>query len=640
MNLPFCPKSDWVRTEVKDLPAWPVLGRVGLDCETRDRQLTKGGPSGRGLGPGVRRDGKVVGISFAIEDGPGFYLPIIHANGRNMDPAVVLAYMQEQARNFKGEIVGANLPYDLDYLAQMGILFLQAKFRDVQVAEPLLDELRFSYSLNNIAAAHNLPGKDETLLLAAAQSWGVDPKGGLWELPPEHVAPYAIHDAVLPLQILRRQERQLSDADLMGVWDIESKLLLVLLKMRRRGVKINFDKLDQVNTWAMEREVAALSKINHLRGTQLTTDDTTKASALGPVLADLGLDVPMTAKTGKHSVKNEWLRGVNHPVAAAMIEAKKFNKLRNTFVKSILAYQTNGRIHCTLRQGIGEDDSGDEGGARYGRLSCKDPNLQQQPARDPEIGPIWRAIYEPDGDGFWVKGDYSSQEPRITCHYAAESHSPGGAEMVQRYIDNPRLDYHQTIADIMGVERKPAKTIGLGLNYGMGQGKLCLGLGLPTELKSFKKRNGEVIEYLGAGPEGMALLDKYHAAVPYASNLSKRAKRKAAKVGYVKTWDGRRCRFPESGRKDEKYNWTEKALSRIVQGSAAGQMRKAMVDADEAGHKLQLQVHDELNKTSHSEKDAREMGRIMVDAVQFRVPMVVDIETGPNWGNLTTLPPE
>jgi len=632
---PFTPRSNWKPTPISELPTWPKHGRVGYDLETKDPHLTKGGPSGRGLGPGVRRDGKVIGIGFAIEDGPGFYIPIGHENGQNQDAGHAWQYIRDQAAQFRGGIVGANLPYDLDYSAENGVEF-QGDLLDVQVAEPLLDELRFSYSLDNIAKDRGIPGKDESVLLAAAKAYGVHPKAGMAELPPELVAEYGIEDCRVPLRILRRQERELEAAGLMDVWRLESKLLLVLLKMRRRGVRIDFDRLAQIETWSKEMETSALSKVNHLRGCRLTMDDTTKSSALAPVFEEMGLAIPLTEKTKKPSITTDWLEGLKHPVADAILEARKFNKLRNTFVKSILAYETNGRIHCTLRQGIGEDDSGDEGGARYGRLSCKDPNLQQQPARDPVIGPRWRSIYLPDAE-FWAKGDYSSQEPRITAHYAAESKSPGGEEMVQRYIENPRMDYHQTIADIMSTPRKPAKTIGLGLNYGMGQGKLALSLGLPTEEKSFKK-GGKTITFLGAGPEAMELLQKYHRAVPYADDLKKRTQKAARKRGYVKTWDGRRCRFPRVKEGSTwKYGWTEKALSRVIQGSAAGQMRKAMVDADEAGHKLQLQVHDELNKSTDSVEDAREMTQIMIDAVKFRVPMVVDLEMGPNWGELKVI---
>ena len=189
----------WDIPEVSSLPSWSSAGRVAVDLETKDPNLTK-------LGPGVRRDGKVVGISFAIEDGPGFYLPIAHEGGDNLDPSKVWAYLRDQARTFRGDLVGANLQYDLDYLWENDVVFQPRFHRDVQIAEPLIDELQFEYGLNAIAARYNLVGKDEEALRHAAESFGVNPKKELWKLPGRFVAQYAIQDVRLPLEILRQQD--------------------------------------------------------------------------------------------------------------------------------------------------------------------------------------------------------------------------------------------------------------------------------------------------------------------------------------------------------------------------------------------------------------------------------------------------
>jgi len=191
-------------------------------------------------------------MSFAIEDGPAFYLPIRHASGENLPVENTLGYLREQASKFKGDIVGANLQYDLDFLAQEGVTFNPRFFRDVQIAEPLLDELQNSYSLNAIAERHGIPGKDQILLEQAAQAYGVNPKSGMWQLPPEYVGPYAEQDARLPLQLLSRQERRIDEEGLWGIYDLESRLLPVLVKMRRRGVRIDFDKLEYVENWSLQ----------------------------------------------------------------------------------------------------------------------------------------------------------------------------------------------------------------------------------------------------------------------------------------------------------------------------------------------------------------------------------------------------
>lgn len=638
----FSPRSSWQLPSLSDLPSWANARRVCIDIETRDPDLKK-------TGIGVRRRGYVIGVAFAIDGGPSAYLPFRHANGTNLDADSVVGYLQDQAACFRGEIVGANLPYDLDYLAHLGIVFRNASFfRDVQVAEPLLDELQMSYSLDNIAGRRGIPGKDETLLKAAAQSWGINPKSGMFELPPEFVGAYAEQDVKLPLEILRQQEKEIRAQGLEDVWDLESRLLPVLLKMRRRGVRVDFDQLDQVNSWAHEREVSALSRITAATGIRLTTDDTTKTSALVPVLRHIGLTIPTTEK-GNPSVKNDWLKSLpESEVVKSILEARKFNKLQGTFVKSIHTHHVQGRIHCTFKQMIGESEGGEEGGARFGRLSCTSPNLQQQPARDPDIGPIWRRIYVPDEGGQWATLDYSQQEPRWLVHYAELMRLPKAAAMAHQYRTDPTADNHDMMSTLINpawptlpekqkkAERSAAKNIFLGLCYGMGPGKLAHSLGLPTERKSFVNREGRTIEYLGAGKEAQALLDKFRDGVPFVKKLMKLAENKAADRGFIRTVEGRKCRFPKKFRGGKLvYDWAHKAGNRLIQGSAGGQMKTAMVAMDEAGIRLQLQVHDEIDMTIWSPDEALRAAEIMRGAVPCNVPHKVDIEVGPSWGEIT-----
>ena len=650
MPMPsFTPRSSWVPPSLASLPSWEGVKRVCVDLETRDPTLTK-------LGPGVRRNGHIIGFGFAIEGGPAAYLPTRHANGTNLDEDQVLRYMADQAKHFKGEIVGANLPYDLDYMAEKKIVFRQAMFRDVQIAEPLLDELQFSYSLDNIAGRRGIPGKDERLLKAAAAAWGIDPKSGMWELPPEFVGPYAERDVLLPLELLRQQEAELDAQGLRPVWDLESRLLPVLVKMRRRGVRIDFDRLDQIDDWSTEREVSALSRITHITGIHLDTGDTTKTASLIPVLEHIGLRIPMTEPTsrfpqGQKSVKNDWLKTLpKSDVIEAILEAKKFNKLRGTFVKSIRTHAVGDRIHCTFKQMVGESEGDDEAsGAKYGRLSCKDPNLQQQPARDREIGPMWRSIYLPDEGGQWCSLDYSQQEPRWLVHYAELMRLPKAKAMADRYRNDPTADNHNMMATLINPaweslapkikksERDAAKIIFLGLCYGMGPGKLARSLGLPTAKRSFVNKRGKLIEYIGAGDEAQALLDKFRVGVPFVKKLMKLAEEKAKKRGFIKTVEGRKCRFPKVWNKTtgrHEWDFTHKGGNRLIQGSAGGQMKTAMVDMDAAGVPIQLQVHDEVDLSIFEPQMALDAAEIMRNAVPCNIPHKVDIEVGPTWGDI------
>lgn len=637
----FAPPSEWRPTPISQLPSWAGARRVAVDIETRDDLLKK-------LGPGVRRGGYIVGVSFAIEDGPSYYLPMRHeAAEDNLDPVKVIQYLKDQAKVFRGDIVGANLQYDLDYLAEEGVVFAPRFFRDVQIAEPLIDELQMSYSLDNIALRHGMPGKDEELLRQAAERFNVDPKSGMWRLPGRYVGAYAETDAVLPLELLRKQERIIDDQDVWGIYDLESRCLPVLLKMRRRGVRIDFDQLDRVEKWSLEAEAEQWAEFKRQTGVRVAVGDGMKANALAAALEQLGIKVP-TTPTGKPSVKADVLKAIKHPAAEAIMEARRIAKVRTTFVKSIRDHAVNGRVHCTFNQLRRTDDTAgdDEKGARYGRLSSSDPNLQQQPARHPIIGPMWRAIYLPDDGAIWACDDFSQQEPRWLTHYAELKNCSRAKSAADEYRNNPKADNHTMMSRMIDPSfdsydkakqkkvRSGYKEIYLGKCYGMGGAKMCHKLGLPTE-QIWSDRRSQMIEI--AGPEGQALIDRFDAEAPFVKELGYSAQNRAEAVGYIITAGGRRCRFPVDPTGRRKYDWTHKALNRLIQGSSADQTKQALVDADAAGYPIQLQVHDELDFSAENEQQALDLASVMREAMPANVPFRVDVEVGPNWGELTEI---
>ncbi len=629
LQLPLiAPKSAWEAPEWSQLPSWEGAKRVCIDVETRDEKL-------KAMGPGVRRpDCYIVGVSFAIEDGPAFYLPFRHGSGDNLDPTAVLLYLRDQARVFRGDLVGAGMQYDVDFLAEDGVEFKPRFYRDVQVAEPLIDELQDSYSLDSIAGRYELPGKDEALLHEAASAYGVDPKVGLWRLDPKYVGAYAEQDVRLPLLLLRRQERAIDDQDLWRIFDMESRLLPVLVKMRRRGVRVDFDHLERVERFSLDEETKALAEAKRLTGVSVAVGDVWKAGELAKVLRAIGVEPNLTPKTKKPSIDDDFLASVDHPVAAHLRRARKVNKLRTTFVKSVRDHAVGDRVHTTFNQlrRTKDDGSEKEQGARYGRLSSVDPNLQQQPGRDPELGPFWRKIYIPDEGGEWLCADYSQQEPRWVTHYAEAARCPRATEAGDRYRNDPTTDNHQMMTDMIGWEgkdgRNRAKQIYLGLIYSMGGAKLCRKLGLPTKW-IHSKRMGRMIEV--AGEEGRAMLDRFDSMAPFLRDLARKCERKAEQRGYIFTAGGRRCRFPTNEKGN--YDWCHKALNRLIQGTSADQMKMAMVAADAEDIPLQLQVHDELDLTIYDRKEAKVLGEIMRDALlPCNVPMMVDLEIGPSWG--------
>jgi len=620
----FLPQSDWVAPQLSELPSWRGVERLGIDIETCDPQLLDSGP-------GVRRGGFIAGVSFAIEDGPGFYLPIAHEGGDNMDRETVLRYLREQAALFTGILVMTNATYDLDYLAEVGVVFPNAAWvRDVQVAEPLIDELQDRYNLDAIAKRYKLKGKDNTLMKAAVDAYRLKGRLGshIWKLPARFVAAYATQDVFLPLQLLRRQERVIEKQGLWDIYNLESRLTLVLLKMRRRGVRFSFDRLEEIERWSEKAEQEALDIVEYETGERIALGDIWSPDPFTRALRKLGIYPPLTPG-GKPSIKAEFLEGIAHPAAQAMARARKVNKVRTTFAASIRNHAIGDRIHCVINQLRKEKDEGGLGGAAYGRCSSEHPNLQQQPARDPEIGPMWRSIYIPDEGGIWACLDYSQQEPRLLTHYAELTHCDGAAAAAERYRKDPTTDNHAMMAELTGLPRKQAKNLFLGKCYGMGGAKLSRGCGLPTEW-IFSPKHGQMVEV--AGPEGRAIINQFDRRAPYVKQLARKCEDRARSSGYIKTILGRRCRFPKN--EADQFDWCHKALNRLIQGGAGDQTKAAMVAADEAGWALQLQVHDELDLTLPDAAAASGLAEIMRNVVKINVPSRVDIETGPSWGEV------
>ena len=665
----FNPEAEWRPPSLSDLPSWKGVKRIAIDAETKDPSI------GNKLGGGAIRDGYTVGWAFAIDGGPKHYLPIRHEGGDNLPVEGVLGYLREQIKHFDGEFVGANLSYDVDYGYSDGFEWHEdAKFRDIQIADPLIYELHRSYSLANIGDRLGIKAKDESKLLEAAISYGLDPKKGLWRLPARYVGEYGEQDVISPLEILRIQEQKIDEEGLREIWDLETRTLPVLVRMRRRGVKIDFDKLSQIEEWSKQEEITALDFIRNKTGVKIAFGDVWKAGALAPALEAIGMRIGKTA-TGAPQIDRFLLGGNDDPVCAAILRARKVNKIRTTFAESIRRYQVNGRIHCSFRQIAAETESGDQKGVRYGRLSAIDPNLQQQPSpdRDPEIAGEWRKIFIPEDGAIWGCNDYSQQEPRWTTHFAAVLDLPRAREAAKRYQDDPDTDNHDMMTRLIHsdaivdawdkgeykVNRGYSKNIFLGLCYGEGGAKVCRDINKPTRWAVFSGWGKDKrIEYFAtqrqamaykmeiqkgyfrevAGQEGQDILDNFDKEVPYVRELAKSATDRASARGFVKTILGRRLNF--EAREDGSFDYTHKALNRIIQGSSADQTKLALCEIDRAGHYLQLQVHDETDGSYADVAEAKAVGDIMRDCIKdaypgkLYVPFKVDTECGPSWGEI------
>lgn len=670
-TLPFSicvPESNWTAPDLSSLPSWKGQPYVSIDTEFEDPTLSE-------LGLGARRGVKVAGYSFAFQDGRRWYIPVRHPEG-NVHLEHGMKYLRAEANAYEGTVVGANLQTELDLLTYEPtgrIVFPRVKgVLDVQMMDALIWELNYQYNLEIICQRRGIPGKDETLLKAAVQAYGYDVKGRDWKkhickLPARFVGPYAEADAERPLQLLPSLLADIEREGIEQVVTLESKLLPVCLKLKQRGILIDQDHLARVEKWAHDQEAEALDAIKHISGYRIPNGMTMTARLCAAAFEQAGVQVPRkrNEKTGNYdpSIDRQFLADCPHPIAKKLRWARKMNKLYGTFVSSIRDHMTNGRIHCTFRQIVGNaDDNASEGddetsGAAFGRFSCVDPNLQQQPS-DPEYGEFWRAIYIPEPRTKWGCLDYAAQEPRWTTHHAARLGLRGADIAAAEYRSNPKVDPHALMASITGLPRKQAKIVFLGLCYGEGGAKLCGQLGLPTrwcvryrelgtveyfETKAQARKarmgyDGEAAFYEVAGLEGQKILDTFNEKAPYVRELAKLAERQAKKIGKINLLGGRVVHFPQKD--NGEFDFTYKALNRKIQGDSGMQMKMAILEIDRLMPDtfIQLIVHDECDGSFTSIAEMRKCAKIMREvAGDTLVPFRIDIETGENWGHMKQL---
>jgi DNA polymerase I-like protein with 3'-5' exonuclease and polymerase domains len=614
---------------------------IAVDVETRDPHL-------RDLGPGwVRGDGNLVGIAVAVSDWSA-YLPIAHAGGGNMAKSAILGWLQDQL-NHGQPVVFHNAQYDLGWLLSEGVE-VRGNILDTMVAAPLLDENRFSYSLNALGSTYLGQGKAEEDLRRAAEQHGVDAKAEMWKLPAERVATYAEMDAVLTLRLWHVLHKKLVEENCEKILDLELFLLPLVFEMKCRGVRVDVDQAQQTKDFLLRKEHDLLKQIHDETGIHL---EPWNARNLARVFQSLGLPYDYTAKSGAPSFTKHFLRNHKHPIARKILETREYNKANTTFVDTILNHQHKGRIHCQFNQ-----LRSDGAGTVSGRFSSSNPNLQQVPSRHPEIRRLVRGLFLPEENCRWGSFDYASQEPRWLMHYASLTPATRDNERVKEIVDlyqKDDLDFHQLIADMAGVERNHAKTINLGIMYGMGIGKLAQTLGdMPFE-------------------EARTVRDDYDEKVPFIRALASAVMETASRRCEVRTLLGRKCRFPmrelRGYSKDRKAvihvdkleeqwldvlntpveerwdNWASmnpnryqvafvyKALNRLIQASAADQTKQAMKDCMDRGHWPMLTVHDELCFSIENDGQVEEIRSLMENcAPGLTIPSKVDVGLGENWG--------
>jgi DNA polymerase I-like protein with 3'-5' exonuclease and polymerase domains len=658
----FQPTITW--TAPAELPSLKGVKRIAVDIETKDLSLQE-------KGPGFRWGAYPIGLALGTDDGRRFYFPTDHEGGGNMDRGTIIRWAREELGSFHGEVVGAKLDYDLDGLSTCwGVNFPRdVVFHDVQVAEPLIDEWRREFNLDALSKDYLGEGKEEKALRDGMTQLGFGYnsdtiKRNLWRAPAGLIGPYAEGDVDRPLRIISQQLEKMEADGQMPVYEIERKLIPILVKMRQRGVRINVDKVEKLRVRFVKETQRWTKELKRIAGSRA---ELMEPESFYRALEERNIEIPRTKKTNVPSITKPFLEKYqNDPLVRVLLNGRKFNTLVNTFIDGqILGHLHNGRVHPTFKQ------SKDDEGGSLARFAGANPNLQFIPARESDwqedklIAPLVRGIFEPDQDEDWQRDDYSQIEYRLLTHFAV---GRGAEEAREAYRRDPKTDFHKFVATMLGVhpedklKRKRVKNTNFAKGYGAQAPKLAETFGCSVE-------------------EAEEFIKEYDEKLPFATATFDACARWAEKQGYVSTILGRKQRFPFWGpkrylrkvpgqvfrsREEAQHYWvtsdearaglrtyrgypvrnverinTYMAMNRKMQGSSADLTKKSMVDAYEAGvldviGPFLATVHDELDssipRTKIGDEAGKELTRIMEKAIILKVPVLVESERGSDWG--------
>jgi DNA polymerase I-like protein with 3'-5' exonuclease and polymerase domains len=616
MKIPiFEAQTEWIEPE--EYPDLRSYDEIAIDLETRDPELkTRGSGSVIGLG-------EVVGIAVAVP-GRKFYFPIAHGSGPNMDKKKTLEWFKDICASDATKIFH-NAMYDVCWIRKLGIK-INGLVVDTMIAASLIDENRFKYDLNSLSWDYLGFGKSEIALVEAAKSRGLDPKADLWQLPAMEVGTYAEKDAELTLELWQVFKKEIIYQDVESIFNLETDLFPCLVDMRFLGVRVDVERAHKLKQDLEYQEKLLLSQIKKESNIEVQI---WAARSIAKVFDKLKLPYDRTAKTQAPSFTKNFLQEHPHPVVKQIAQAREINKAHTTFIDTIIKYEHKERIHAEINQ-----IRSDAGGTVTGRFSYNNPNLQQLPARNKDLGPMIRSLFLPEDKCHWGCFDYSQQEPRLVVHYAALHKFPTVYDVVEEYENDSSTDFHRTVADMAKIPRSQAKVINLGLFYGMGKAKLQAELGVSKD-------------------KAAELFDQYHAKVPFVKQLMNAASNRAQERGQIRTLLGRLCRFHlwepnsfgmhkamlhEDALREHgpgiRRAYTYKALNKLIQGSAADMTKKAMLELYKEGILAHIQIHDELDLSVESDTQAKKIIEIMENAVSLEVPNKVDYETGKTWGDI------
>ena len=559
---------------------------------------------------------RIVGVSFAVTAGEAAYVPLAHdypGAPQQLERAAVLEKLQPLLENNEVYKIGHNIKYDRNVLLNHGIKLAGVGY-DTMLESYVLDSTAIRHDMDSVAQKYlgHTNIKFEEVAGKGANQLTFN------EVPLESAAPYAAEDADITLRLHAVMWPELSAQEaLKNIYEeIEAPLVTVLSDMERFGVAIDTGMLARQSA-ELARRILEIEQEAHREAGQPFNLGSPKQ--IQELLFDK-LQLPVLAKTPKgapstaESVLQEL--ALDYPLPRLILEHRSFSKLKSTYTDKLPSQvcPETGRVHTSYHQAV----------AATGRLSSSDPNLQNIPIRTEEGRRIRQAFVARPGYVL-LAADYSQIELRIMAHLSSDQ---GLLEAFAAGADVHRA----TAAEVFGVapetvssdQRRSAKAINFGLIYGMSSFGLAKQLGIPR---------GAAQEYI----------DLYFARYPGVRDYMEKTRAQASEQGYVETVFGRRLYLSDiKSRNGQRRAGAERtAINAPMQGTAADIIKRAMIDlhawqVSVAGvdATMIMQVHDELVfEVLAADVDAARDTIVarMNGAADLKVPLQVDVGTGPNW---------
>ena len=668
------------------------IDTVAIDIETYDPNLKT-----KGLGA-VRGDGFITGVAVATGKDT-VYFPLHHSDVVKSDDEKKEFWDQinkKLLQNDKITKVFHNAMYDVCWLRVETGKMLKGRLVDTMIAASVIDENRFKYSLDSLSKDILDDRKYKYDLQEKTFQWSngmqKDPISNMHKMPASIVKEYAKQDVNLTFRLWKIFDKELDKVlyikpennakkTCRNIFELETKLFPCLVDMKFKGVRIDAQKLENFGKKLKYRRDNLLNIIKKHTKVKIQL---WAANSIKELLHNQKIkNYEKTPKSGMPKLPKDYLKTHSNRFLRMVSKAREADKVVNTFIEGLKGYIHNGRIHADINQ-----IRSDQGGTVTGRFSMSNPNLQQIPAKG-YIGKKMREVFLPEEGHKWGSFDYSQQEPRIVVHYAVKHNLSKTSELRDKF-NNDEADFHKIVAEMAHIPRKQAKTINLGLFYGMGKGKLQQELNLDRV-------------------QAKKLFDTYHQKVPFVKELSDNLMYFAADKKLIFTLEDRFCRFDRYENVNKKWNnserkfkewdpeakevknkdgtisyegdwvtpklftkeqadkefkklfnlkskkkieehtekerkqyfdnyfttaFTYKALNRLIQGSAADMTKKAMVLLYKEGILPHIQIHDELCISIIGKEQAKKIKDIMEKAIILEIPNKVDYESGPNWGSI------